>query len=145
MSDSQGMPSRRAVVGGVLGLGLGVPLVAACGSGASAGSSASGASGGSSGSGGSIAKASDIPVGSGKIFDAENVVVTQPTAGQFKAFSAICTHQGCPLAEVTGAAIDCNCHGSQFSIKDGSVLRGPATQPLAPMKVVESGGNLTVS
>jgi nitrite reductase/ring-hydroxylating ferredoxin subunit len=86
----------------------------------------------------------DIPVGGGKIFDAEKVVITQPTAGAFKAFSAICTHQGCPVGQVT-TTINCPCHGSKFSISDGSVVHGPATAPLTAYPVAVSGSSVTVS
>jgi Rieske Fe-S protein len=68
-----------------------------------------------------LAKTSDIPVGGGKIFKAEKVVVTQPKAGEFRAFSAICTHQGCPVGSVSGGTINCPCHGSKFKIADASV------------------------
>ena len=78
---------------------------------------------------GPVGKTSEIPVGGGKIFAADKVVVTQPTAGDFKAFSAVCTHQGCVVADIKGEDIDCTCHGSKFSIKDGSVLKGPRPSP----------------
>ena len=86
-----------------------------------------------------------MPVGGGKIYAAEKVVVTQPTEGDFKAFSAVCTHQGCVVAEIKGEDIDCNCHGSRFSIKDGSVVNGPAKKPLEPLAVKTDGGEITVS
>jgi Rieske Fe-S protein len=145
-----GDPSRRAVMGGVVGFGVGVPLLAACGSDGSD-DSGSGGSGGSDSSGtgttssGSIGKKSDVPVGGGKIFKAEKVVVTQPTEGEFKAFSAVCTHQGCVVAKVKSEGIDCTCHGSKFSITDGSVVDGPATKPLDELKVTVSGDDLAVS
>ncbi len=131
--------SRRALVGGVVGLGVGVPLVAACGSGGG------GDGGGGATTSGPIGKTSEVPVGSGKIFAADKVVVTQPTQGDFKAFSAICTHQGCLVAKVEGQDIDCTCHGSQFSITDGSVVTGPATRPLASLQVTVKGGEITVA
>ena len=91
-----GDASRRAVIGGFVGLGVGVPLLAACGSDGLAGGSSDSAGGsGGTTSSGPIAKTSEIPVGGGKIFTREKVVVTQPTQGDFKAFSAICTHQQC--------------------------------------------------
>lgn len=77
-----------------------------------------------------IAKKSDIPVGSGKIIGEEGVVITQPTAGEFVGLSAICTHQQCVLAKVVGDTISCGCHGSEYSIKDGKVKKGPATRAL---------------
>lgn len=157
MADSAPGASRRAVVAGIAGLGVATPLLAACGSSSSAsgssGSGGSGSSGSSSGSGSTgggtsakgLTKTTDIPVGSGKIFPSKQVVVTQPTQGDFKAFSAVCPHQGCIVAEVRGADIDCACHGSRFSIKDGSVLNGPATSGLQKMTATVKGGEITVS
>ena len=69
-------------------------------------------------------------------------VVTQPTAGEFKAFDSTCTHKGCPVSKVEGDTISCTCHGSQYSIEDGSVKRGPATRGLTPVKVVQEDGEL---
>jgi Rieske Fe-S protein len=146
MPESTSHPSRRAVVGGIVGLGVGAPLIAACGSddeSPSAGGSSSG--GGGTTSSGSIGKSSEVPVGGGKIFAAEKVVVTQPTEGDFKAFSAVCTHQGCVVSKISGEDIDCGCHGSKFSIKDGSVVNGPATKPLAALKATVKGGDITVA
>jgi Rieske Fe-S protein len=131
--------TRRAVFGGVVGLGVGVPLIAACGSGGGE------AGGSSTTASGPIGKTSEVPVGSGKIFAADKVVVTQPTQGDFKAFSAICTHQGCVVAEIKGNDIDCTCHGSKFSITDGSVVTGPATKPLESLKVTVSGSEISVA
>ena len=89
-------------------------------------------------------KAADIPVGGGTVFDS-GYVVTQPKAGQFKAFSAICTHAQCFVTTVQDGAIHCPCHGSRFSITDGSVLNGPAIQPLPAKTVTVNGDSLTVS
>jgi Rieske Fe-S protein len=75
--------------------------------------------------------AAEIPVGGGQIYTDRGVVVTQPTAGEFRAFDIVCPHQGCFVGEVSEGRITCPCHGSQFAIADGSVLRGPVTgQPL---------------
>ncbi|MGY4961380.1 Rieske (2Fe-2S) protein [Streptomyces sp. 900105245] len=87
-----------------------------------------------------LAKTTDIPQGGGKIFKKEKVVVTQPKKGEFKAFSAICTHQGCTVAKVADGTIDCPCHGSRFHVTDGSVAHGPATKPL-PKKSIKVEGN----
>lgn len=89
-------------------------------------------------------KTADVPVGSGTIFAQERTVITQPTAGEFRAFSSICTHAGCPVASVTDT-INCNCHGSRFAIADGSVVMGPATRPLPARTVQVSDGTLTTS
>ncbi len=87
----------------------------------------------------------DIPVGGAVILTAEQVVATQPTAGEYRGFSAICTHQGCTLESVQGQDAVCPCHGSRFSIVDGSVVQGPATEPLVPAsEVTVDGENLVV-
>ena len=96
----------------------------------------------SKGTGLTVPKA-DIPVGGGKIFADAGAVITQPKAGEFKAFSSTCTHQQCPLASVT-TTINCNCHGSQFSITDGSVVHDPATTALPAKTLTVSGDNLVV-
>jgi Rieske Fe-S protein len=69
-------------------------------------------------------------------------VVTQPTKGQYKAFSAICTHVGCLCNQVAGGTINCPCHGAKFKITDGSVVAGPATTPLATASVTVAGGKI---
>lgn len=85
-----------------------------------------------------------IPVGGGTVFADHQIVVTQPSSGEFKAFTAICTHQGCTVAEVT-TTIDCHCHGSRYAIADGSVVAGPATAPLRELSATVSGSDITVA
>ena len=139
---------RRALLGGAAVVGAGAVLTA-CG-GAAAEPAATAATANSIGGAaaaapvadGSLGAATDVPVGGGVVFDTQKVVVTQPTAGVFKAFSAVCTHQGCIVSEIKDSKILCNCHGSAFSIKDGSVLRGPAPSPLKEKKVTDAGGDL---
>jgi Rieske Fe-S protein len=87
----------------------------------------------------------EIPVGEGKIFDQSQVVVTQPVKGTFKAFSSTCTHQGCQVTTVANGTIDCPCHGSKYSVKDGSVVAGPAPRPLPPKQITVSGDSITLS
>jgi Rieske Fe-S protein len=89
-----------------------------------------------------LASTGEIPVGGGKVFDGKNVVVTQPVSGEFVAFSAVCTHQGCSVATVLGGTINCPCHGSKFSIKDGSVAGGPAPQPLSKVQITVDGTSI---
>lgn len=113
-------PSPSASTGGSTGTGTGAPA------------------------GKALAKTTDIPVGGGKIFADEKVVVTQPTAGTFKAFSATCTHQGCTVSTVSNGTIDCPCHGSKYSAADGSVKNGPATRALAEKKITTSGDQITL-
>jgi Rieske Fe-S protein len=88
--------------------------------------------------------ASEVPVGGGVILSDADYVITQPTAGTFKAFSKFCTHQQCVLASVAGGTINCGCHGSKFSIKDGSVLTPPANSPLPQSKVTVAGDTVVV-
>lgn len=96
----------------------------------------------SASSGRQLAKTSDIPLGGGKIFKAQKIVVTQPTKDEFKAFSAICTHQGCTVSTVADGTIDCPCHGSKYRITDASVVAGPAPRPLPAEKITVEGNSI---
>ena len=89
-----------------------------------------------------LAATSQIPVGSGMIFSSQQVVVTQPAAGEFKAFSAVCTHMGCIVNQISKGTIDCPCHGSQYSITTGDVVAGPAPKPLPAKQIKVSGGSI---
>ncbi|QGZ48231.1 MULTISPECIES: Rieske (2Fe-2S) protein [Streptomyces] len=95
--------------------------------------------------GDSLGRTSQIPVGGGTVFKERKVVVTQPTAGEFKAFSAVCTHQGCTVGKVENGTIDCPCHGSRFRIADGSVAAGPASRPLPEERITVSGDAITLA
>ncbi|MGW4424878.1 Rieske (2Fe-2S) protein [Streptosporangium sp. NPDC004631] len=86
-----------------------------------------------------LARTGSIPVGGGKIIKGR-WVVTQPTRGSFRAFSAVCTHQGCTVATVSGGTVNCPCHGSRFRISEGSVVKGPATGALSRRKIKVSKG-----
>ncbi|MFD4526454.1 Rieske (2Fe-2S) protein [Streptomyces sp. NPDC058470] len=130
-------PTRRTVL---LTSGA-AALVAGCSEyGGSSDSASAGASAGQE-----LAKTTDIPVGGGKIFKDAQVVVTQPEKDQFKAFSNICTHQLCPVANVSDGTINCTCHGSKFSIQDGSVAHSPATQPLPEKQIKVEGNSITLA
>jgi Rieske Fe-S protein len=83
-----------------------------------------------------------IPVGGGKIFDAERVVVTQPARGRYLAFSAVCTHVGCLLNVVADGTVDCPCHGSKFRITNGAVVTGPAPSPLPKKRITLVRGTI---
>ncbi len=100
-----------------------------------------GSSGGGNpgGGGGALAQVSDIPVGGGKVFADQKVVVTQPQQGQIKAFSAVCTHAGCTVESVSNGTINCPCHGSRYRIADGSVATGPAPRALSGVTVTVDG------
>ncbi|MEP7194605.1 MAG: Rieske (2Fe-2S) protein [Actinomycetota bacterium] len=136
--------NRRTVIrtAGVVGAGVvGIASVAACG----AGSGAADGTAGGSGSDTAVIKVADIPVGGGKVFKDTKIVVTQPTAGEFKAFSAICTHKGCTVSGVASQTITCPCHGSTYDATSGAVTGGPAPAPLPAKTVKISGGSLTIS
>jgi Rieske Fe-S protein len=127
-------------------------LVAACGGGGDddSGSTPTGSAtdreaGTSAPAGQELASTDEIPVGGGKIFKDEEVVVTQPEQGQFKAFSAICTHQRCTVASVSDGTINCVCHGSKFRIADGSVAHGPATRPLPAEQITVEGNSVRLT
>jgi nitrite reductase/ring-hydroxylating ferredoxin subunit len=148
--------SRRTMLRGATVGGLALPVLAACGSSNSTGSSSTGSSSTGSSSTGSSSDPSapaasgtiatkDVPVGGGTVIADQKVVVVQPTKGDFKAYTAICTHQGCTVGQVEGGDIVCPCHGSRFSIKDGAPVSGPAQAPLAPKKVSVAGGEITVA
>jgi Rieske Fe-S protein len=147
--------SRRVMLRSATLGGLSLPLLAACGGGDEATDTASDAASSAEASSPSEAASapasglevptSDVPVGGGAIFPDDKVVVTQPTKGDFKAFSATCTHKGCPVSEIAKEEIVCKCHGSRFSIKDGSVVNGPAEAPLAAKKVAVDGAKITVT
>jgi Rieske Fe-S protein len=138
--ESEPRPSRRAVLRGVAAAGVSLPLVVACGSGSSSGA------GSGSGSGSqTVADTSEVPEGGGIIDGDAGVVVTQPSPGTFKGFSSTCTHMGCTVGEVSGGTINCPCHGSQFSIKDGSVVHGPATRPLPKVAIKVTGDKIRLA
>ncbi|WP_328556796.1 MULTISPECIES: Rieske (2Fe-2S) protein [unclassified Streptomyces] len=150
-------PARRTVVAAVGAAGLAVALTACgaddkasdsvgSGNGASSGGSGGGDNGAAGNAGGTeLAKTSDIPEGGGKVFADKGVVVTQPAAGTFKAFSSKCTHQGCAVKGIANGVITCPCHGSQFSATDGSVKKGPATSPLAAATITVDGDSIKLA
>lgn len=154
--------SRRRALSGAATAGLGLPLLAACGDDGGGESAAADPStpatssaeprksGGPTKSASSSAPAgggiptADVPVGGGIVLTDQQVVITQPTDGDFHAFTAICTHAGCPVARVE-SEIQCDCHGSRFSIDDGSVVGGPAPEPLAPVEFTVTGDQITLA
>jgi Rieske Fe-S protein len=164
MSEEQavtqsGVTTRRALLAGAGAIGTTAVLVA-CGTdpdedtssssgtqsnGGSDPSASAGDTGGSGSGGEALTQTSKVPVGGGLIIAAKSVVVTQPTEGEFKCFDTKCTHQGCPVTEVGGGTINCTCHGSKFSVADGSVKGGPATKPLTEHEIKVDGGNITLA
>ncbi|MET9592491.1 Rieske (2Fe-2S) protein [Streptomyces sp. NPDC006516] len=127
---------RRAVL--TAGAAGAAALAAGCGSsdGEGDGSDESSAS---ASAGAELARTSEVPAGGGTIFKDRKIVVTQPAEGEFRAFSAVCTHAGCIVASVGDGTINCACHGSRFSIGDGAVEEGPATRPLPAERITVDG------
>ena len=154
--QTDSLATRRGVLAGVGLVGL-ASAITACGGGTSSSAPAAGgaatpggpessapaaaaSSAAAGGAAGALATTSQIPVGSGMIFPGKQVVVTQPTANEFKAFSAVCTHMGCIVNQISNGTIDCPCHGSQYSITTGDVVAGPAPKPL-PAKTIKVSGD----
>jgi Rieske Fe-S protein len=147
-----GLP-RRSMLKGLAIAGVAVPFLAACGSGSDSSGDpsedrsedpGSDPSSPPSGGGGSdvITPVSAVQVGGGVILPDKGIVVTQPTKGTFEGFSSTCTHQFCTVGSISGGKIICPCHGRQYSIKDGSVVGGPAPQPLPKKPVKVDGSNI---
>ncbi len=148
-----GDASRRTVMSGIVGVGVGVPLLAACG----AEDSESPEDGGGDTGGGDRGRRGGIGVGAHRqdlrgaggwredLQGPRRSWSARPSEGEFKAFSTICTHEGCKIIKVDGDEIECGCHFSRFAIADGSVAKGPATKPLKELKVTVKGDDLTVS
>jgi Rieske Fe-S protein len=159
--QTDSLATRRGMLAGVGLVGL-ASAITACGAGASSSTPAAGSTattaggagtaapagspaaggGGSAAAASALAATSKIPVGSGMIFPGPQVVVTQPTAGDFKAFSAVCTHMGCIVNQISNGTIDCPCHGSQYSITTGDVVSGPAPRPLPAKQIKVSGDSI---
>ena len=134
--------SRRTVLaaGGAIGV---AGALAACGSG-SGSATPTAPSSKSGGTSTTLGPSTDVPVSGGKVYEKDQVVVTQPAQGEFKAFSAVCPHQGCLVSSVADNVILCPCHGSLFNATTGAVEQGPAVRGLAPMAVKDSNGTLVL-
>jgi len=146
MSHEESDVTRRVILRGAALGGVALPLLAACGSDTEAAKQPATSDSTSTGSGAGmdIAATADVPVGGGTIFADEKIVLTQPTEGEFKAFTAVCTHQGCTVTTVKDGTINCPCHGSMYSIEDGSVVRGPAPAALAELALTVDGDSISV-
>jgi Rieske Fe-S protein len=143
--------SRRSVLGVTVAGAAGL-LTAACGGSSGGTDTASGSdsktpsadksSSAAAGDSSSLVATAKVPVGEGVILTDQKIVVTQPTKGEFKGFSAICTHMQCTVGTIKNGTIICPCHGSMYSIKDGSVTGGPAPKPLSPIAVKVDGADV---
>jgi len=142
--------TRRHALGAAAMVGVAVPTLAACsgdGDGVATdpettgGSTSTSSTPTTSAPAGALATKADIPVGGGVVFADAGVVITQPEAGTFHGFTIVCTHQGCQVNAVTDT-IDCPCHGSKYSIEDGSVVAGPAPAPLTDVPLDIQGNDI---
>jgi Rieske Fe-S protein len=159
--EGRACSTRRAVLLGAGAAGA-TAVLAACGTdttstnssgsdfsddpapaGSAAADANSGGSGDSGSSGSTLAATADVPEGGGII--SGDYVITQPVAGTFKAFSKVCTHQGCDVNKVDGGEIQCPCHGAKFSIETGEPTGGPAQKALAETKVTVDGDNIVTA
>ena len=137
-SSSAGGGTGSSSASSAAGGGTGSSSAASSASGAGSGASSS-----SSGASAALAATSAVPVGGGTILTDQKIVLTQPTAGTFKAFTAVCTHMGCVVGTVQNGVIVCPCHGSSYHIADGSVAGGPAPKPLTEIPIKVAGGEIT--
>lgn len=95
-----------------------------------------------------VAASEDVPEGEAKAFAVgdEEIAIAR-VDGNLYAFSDICTHRACNLAnggEIDGLTIECECHGSMFSMETGEVVGPPATEPIATFQVREDEGQIQV-
>lgn len=128
--------SRRIVFQGMGALGVAAAL-AGC-----AGDSDDDGGGDAVESGAELTTTGEVPVGGGVVLTDAKVVVTQPTEGDFQAFTAICTHQQQTVTSVEDGVIRCATHGSEFDATTGGVTQGPATSSLAPVEIKFDGDKI---
>lgn len=140
MRDDEQLPSRRSLLCGAAAAGVtGLGLTGCAGSGEEWPKSPAAAT-----QAVGLGKADEVPVGGAKLYRDDRLLVSQPEAGDYRAFSAVCTHGGCVLSSVKELEADCACHGSRFDAGTGAVLRSPATTDLPEYPVKLKGGKLVV-
>ena len=92
-----------------------------------------------------VGEAGDVSPGEMRVFDLEGTRVNVANAGgHLYAFADTCTHMGCSLANgrLDGTVVTCACHGSQFDVTSGAVLRGPAQRPVRSFAVTVDDGQI---
>lgn len=129
--------SRRTTFTGLAALGAALVLAGCAGD--------DSASGPQTSSGEVLARTDEVPVGGGLVLSDKKVVLTQPVAGEFHAFSAVCTHQAATVSAVSEQGIHCPLHGSVFSAVDGSVVQAPAASPLPQVDIEVVDGEIRVA
>ncbi len=95
-----------------------------------------------------VAASDAVPEGEAQGFAIGDVeIAVARTGGTLYAFSDICSHRRCNLAmggEIDGTSIECECHGSVFSMQTGEALNPPATEPIPVYTVREADGRIQV-
>lgn len=132
-------PTRRILFQGLGALGI-AAVLAGCGGGDSGGGGAAKPT-----TGDALAKTADVPVGGGVILTDQKIVITQPTAGEFKAFTAVCTHQSNIVTGVEDGQIECSFHGSSYSAETGEVTGGPAPSALSAVAIKVDGDSIVAA
>lgn len=92
-----------------------------------------------------VGKADQVRAGEIRAFEVDGVPVAFVRVdGRFYAFDDTCTHAGCSLADgdLEGTTVTCSCHGSQFDVRSGEVLKGPAEEPVRSHPVRVEGDDL---
>jgi len=92
-----------------------------------------------------VGSADEVPAGEMRVFDMAGTRLNVTNAdGDFYGFDDTCTHMGCSLAsgELDGTVVTCACHGSQFDITTGAVLRGPAERPVRSFQLTVENGEI---
>ncbi len=94
-----------------------------------------------------VGNSKDVVAGQMRVFDVAGTKVSVTSAdGHLYAFDDTCTHTGCSLAKgkLDGTTVTCACHGSQFDVTSGAVLRGPAARPVRSRLVRVEGEDLLI-
>lgn len=89
-----------------------------------------------------LGSAGAVAAGTAKLYRNDRVLVYSPSQGDYRCFSAVCTHEGCVLETIVKTTAQCACHGSQFDATTGKVIQGPATKPLPAVPVRVEAGKL---
>jgi Rieske Fe-S protein len=150
-TDERGLTRRRVLQGAAaVGVfGVAGTVLAACGGDDPASTTPTGSAdpteSGTGGGAAALATTADVPVGGGLILEDDKIVLTQPTEGDFKAFTAVCTHQGCTVGSVTDNVIVCPCHGSRYDAATGENVGPPAAAPLAAIEIAVDGDQITLA
>ena len=95
-----------------------------------------------------VSGAGDLREGQMRAFDVHGSrVAVANVGGEFHAFDDTCTHMGCSLAEgdLEETTVICPCHGSEFDVRSGEVLQGPAREPVEAYETRVQGSTLEVA